>query len=121
MQSSALAKASRCKSRRRRGLCGRTKGRGGWSTGGPGVASRAIGTLRTLFGHAARLDVIGRNPAEGVRQLAVGRRKRRLREDELRHLGCLMREVAAEGEHPTGLSAIRLMLLTGFRQRPAGA
>jgi hypothetical protein len=32
-----------------------------------------------------------------------------------------MREVAAEGEHPTGLSAIRLMLLTGFRQRPAGA
>jgi hypothetical protein len=72
-------------------------------------------------GAAARLDVIGRNPAEGVRQLAVGRRKRRLREDELRHLGCLMREVAAEGEHPTGLSAIRLMLLTGFRQRPAGA
>lgn len=27
-----------------------------------------------------------------------------------------MREVAAEGEHPTGLSAIRLMLLTGFRR-----
>ena len=27
-----------------------------------------------------------------------------------------MREAAAEGEHPTGLAAIRLMLLTGFRR-----
>jgi integrase len=27
-----------------------------------------------------------------------------------------MHKVAADGEHPTGLSAIRLMLLTGFRR-----
>ena len=27
-----------------------------------------------------------------------------------------MREVATDGEHPTGLAAIRLMLLTGFRR-----
>ena len=27
-----------------------------------------------------------------------------------------MRKLAAEGEHPTGLAAIRLMLLTGFRR-----
>jgi integrase len=95
---------------------GRKKGRGGRSTGGPGVASRAISTLRALLGHAARLGVIGKNPAAGVRQLAVESRKRRLSEDELRHLGRVMREVAAEGEHPTGLSAIRLMVLTGFRR-----
>ena len=87
---------------------GRKKGRGGRSTGGPGVASRAISTLWALLGHAARLGVIGSNPAEGVRQLAVGRRERRLSEVELRHLGRVMREAAAEGEHPTGLSAIRL-------------
>jgi hypothetical protein len=31
---------------------GRKKGRGGQSTGGPGVASRAISTLRALLGHA---------------------------------------------------------------------
>jgi integrase len=95
---------------------GRKKGRGGRSTGGAGVASRTIGTLRGLLGHAARLNIIGRNPAEGVRQLAGERRQRRLSDDELRHLGQVMYEAAAAGEHPTGLAAIRLMLLTGFRR-----
>jgi integrase len=98
---------------------GRKKGRGGRSTGGAGVASRTTGTLRALLGHAARHGVIKNNPAEGVRQLAIGKRKRRLSEEELRHLGRVMREAAAEGEHPTGLSAIRLMLLTGFRRMEA--
>jgi len=95
---------------------GRNKGRGGRSTGGPGIASRAISTLRALLGHATRVGVISKNPAEGVRQLAVGSRKRRLSEDEIRRLGRVMREAAADGEHPTGLSAIRLTLLTGFRR-----
>lgn len=95
---------------------GRKKGRGGRSTGGGGVASRTIGTLRGLLGHAARLNVIGRNPAEGVRQLAVERRQRRLSDDELRLMGRVIREAAADGEHPTGIAAVRLMLLTGFRR-----
>ena len=47
---------------------GKTKGRGGRSTGGTGVASRTIiGTLRGLLGHAARLKIIGGNPAPAVR------------------------------------------------------
>ena len=95
---------------------GRKAGRGGKSTGGCGVASRTVGTLRGLLGHAARLNIVGKNPAEGVRQLAVERRQRRLSDDELRHLGQVMRNLAAEGEHPTGLAAIRLMLLSGFRR-----
>jgi integrase len=95
---------------------GRRRGRGGLSTGGAGVASRTISTFRGLLAHATRLNLIGRNPAEGVRQLAGERRQRRLSNDELRHLGKLMREAAVEGEHPTGLAAIRLMLLTGFRR-----
>jgi hypothetical protein len=95
---------------------GRKKGRGGKSTGGAGVASRTIGTLRGLLGHATRLNIIGKNPAEGVRQLAVEPRKRRLSNDELRHLGQVLRDMAAEGEHPTGLAAIRAMLLSGFRR-----
>ena len=66
---------------------GRKAGRGGKSTGGSGVASRTVGTLRGLLGHAARLKIVGKNPAEGVRQLAVERRQRRLSDDELRHLG----------------------------------
>lgn len=95
---------------------GRKAGRGGRSTGGSGVASRTVATLRGLLGHAARLNIVGKNPAEGVRQLAVERRQRRLSDGELRHLGQVMRSLAAEGEHPTGLAAIRLMLLSGFRR-----
>jgi len=98
---------------------GRKAGRGGKSTGGSGVASRTVGTLRGLLGHAARLNVIGKNPADGVRQLAVEHRQRRLSDDELRHLGHVMRDLAAEGEHPTGLAAIRTMLLSGFRRMEA--
>jgi integrase len=95
---------------------GRKVGRGGNSTGGSGVASRTVGTLRGLLGHAARLNIVGKNPAVGVRQLAVERRQRRLSDDELHHLGRVMRSLAAEGEHPTGLAAIRMMLLSGFRR-----
>jgi integrase len=98
---------------------GRKKGRGGRSTGGVGVASRAISTFRALLGHAARLGIIAKNPASGVRLLAGGKRERRLSEDEIRLLGRVMREVGAAGEHPTALSAIRLMLLTGFRRMEA--
>ena len=95
----------------------RKKGRGGRSTGSSaGVASRTIGTLRGLLGHAARLNIIGRNPAEGVPQLVGEKRQRRLSDDELRHLGQVMREVAAEAEHLTGLGGLRLMLLTGSRR-----
>jgi integrase len=98
---------------------GRKAGRGGRSTGGSGVASRTVGTLRGLLGHAARLNIIGKNPAAGVRQLAVERRQRRLTDKELRHFGQVMRTLAAEGEHPTGLAAIRTMLLSGFRRMEA--
>lgn len=98
---------------------GRRKGRGGRSTGGAGVASRTIGTLRSLFGHAARLNIIAGNPAQGVRQLAGERRQRRLSDDEVRLLGQAMRDTGSEGEHPIGLAAIRLLLLTGFRRMEA--
>jgi integrase len=97
----------------------KAQGRGGRSTGGPGVAGRAISTLRALMGHAARLGLIEKNPALGVRQIAVRKMKRRLSAEELRHLGKVMRQAQAAGEHPTGLGAIRVMLLTGFRRMEA--
>jgi integrase len=97
----------------------KAQGRGGRSTGGPGVAGRTISTLRALMGHAARLGLIEKNPALGVRQIAVRKMKRRLSAEELRHLGKVMRQAQAGGEHPTGLGAIRVMLLTGFRRMEA--
>ena len=73
----------------------KAKGRGGRSTGGPGVAGRSIATFRALLGHAARLGVIAKNPALGVRQIAVRKMKRRLGVDELRDLGKVMRQAIA--------------------------
>jgi len=92
------------------------KGRGGHTTGGAGAAARVVGTLRGLLGHAARWKLIPSNPALGVRQIASGRQERRLSMDEVLALGRAIRACTAEGEHPTGLAAIRLLLLTGFRR-----
>lgn len=91
-------------------------GRGGRTSGGAGVAGRAISTLRSLFNHARRLGVIEQSPANGVRVIASERLKRRLSAGEVRHLGKIMSQMEREGEHPTGLAAIRVMLLTGFRR-----
>ena len=98
---------------------GRHRGRGGQTTGGRGVAGRTVSTLRSIFGHAMRLGLIETNPAAGVRQVAGEPRKRRLSEAELRRFGRTMRDCSDEGEHPVGLAAIQLMLLTGFRRMEA--
>jgi integrase len=95
----------------------KAKGRGGHATGGAGAAARTVSTLRSLLGHAHRWNLIPVNPAMGVRQIAGRKRDRRLSADEVRTLGSVIRICTAEGEHPTGLGAIRLMLLTGFRRQ----
>ncbi|MBS4049490.1 MAG: site-specific integrase [Alphaproteobacteria bacterium] len=95
------------------------KGRGGRTTGGSGVAGRTVSTLRSLLGHAARWRLIEANPADGVRQIASRKLDRRLSREELQQLGKTMWQVEIEGEHPTALAAIRLMLLTGFRRTEA--
>lgn len=95
-------------------------GRGGVATGGQGVAGRTVGMLRTIFEHAFRRGRITTNPARGVRKLSTDkRRERRLSLDELRALGKAMREATEEYENATGLAAIRLLLLTGFRRMEA--
>jgi integrase len=94
----------------------RRAGRGGQTSGGAGVAGRAISTLRSLLNHARRLGIIEQSPANGVRVIASNKLKRRLSAGEVRHLGKIMKQMEREGEHPTGLAAIRVMLLTGFRR-----
>ena len=94
----------------------RKTGRGGQTAGGIGVAARAISTLRSLFNHARRLGLIEVSPATGVRIMASQKLKRYLSAGEIRHLGKVMTQMEREGEHPTGLAAIRVMLLTGFRR-----
>lgn len=91
-------------------------GRGGQTAGGIGVAARAISTLRSLLNHARRLGLIEASPATGVRIMSSQKLKRYLTAGEIRHLGKIMTQMEREGEHPTGLAAIRVMLLTGFRR-----
>lgn len=94
----------------------RGKGRGGVTTGGSGVASRAVGTLRSICGHALRVGLIDKNPAAGARLVASTPKSRALSVAEIKRVGAVMRELASEGEHPTALAAIRLALLTGLRR-----
>lgn len=91
-------------------------GRGGRASGGAGTAGRCMTTLRGLLNHARRLGLIETSPAAGVRIMASRKTKRRLSAGEVRHLGKVMRQMEREGEHPTGLAAIRALLLTGFRR-----
>lgn len=91
-------------------------GRGGQASGGAGTAGRCMTTLRSLLNHARRLGLIETSPANGVRIVASQKLKRRLSAGEVRHLGKVLRQVEREGEHPTGLAAIRALLLTGFRR-----
>jgi len=90
--------------------------RGGATTGGEGVAARTVSTLHAIFEHAVRLGKIETNPAKGVRKLAGAPRERRLSRAEIERLGKTLRVAAEEGEHPTGLAAVRFLLLTGFRR-----
>ncbi|ETR77874.1 integrase [Afipia sp. P52-10] len=97
----------------------RAGSRGGATTGGDGVAARTMSTLHSIFEHAVRLGKIEANPAKGVRRLASAPRERRLSRSEIERLGKTLRAAAQEGEHPTGLAAIRFLLLTGFRRMEA--
>jgi integrase len=94
----------------------RAGSRGGATTGGEGVAARTMSTLRAILEHAVRVGKIESNPAKGVRRLASTPRERRLGRTELAKLGKAMRAAETDGEHPTGLAAIRFLLLTGFRR-----
>jgi integrase len=92
------------------------EGRGGNTTGGGAVAGRTVGMLHAIFEQGKRRKKILSNPADGVRKMVGGRRKRRLSVAELEAFGCAMRDAAADSENATGLAAIRALLLTGFRR-----
>lgn len=94
----------------------RAGSRGGATTGGEGVAARTMSTLHAILEHAVRLGQIEANPSKGVRKLASVPRIRRLSRSEIERLGKVLQTALKEGEHPTGLAAIRFLLLTGFRR-----
>jgi hypothetical protein len=75
-----------------------------------------MSTRHAILEHAERLGKMESNPARGVRHLASTPRDCRLSRAEIEKLGKAMRAAEHEGEHPTGLAAIRFLLMTGLRR-----
>lgn len=98
-------------------------GVGGEAKGGPGVASRSVGMLRTIFAHAMAEHPdrkhIKVNPCNGVKRPADGKQTRYLTLDEISVLGATLRAAKEAGEANTGLACIRFLLMTGLRRTEA--
>ena len=96
------------------------EGRGGVSTGGPGVAARTLGMMATILEYARKsLKLIKDNPAHGVKKPPDRKQRRFLTLEEISNLGQRMQEARTAGENLTALAATRLLLLTGLRRMEA--
>jgi integrase len=89
--------------------------RGGPVTGGPGVAGRTVSTLKSVLAHAVRYDLIETNPAASVRRIAGKPRTRRLSSVELQALREAIGAADRNELSPTGIAAVKVLLLTGYR------
>lgn len=90
------------------------QGRGGSIRGGKGVATRAVVILGAILNYGIRCEILDRNVTERVRKAPVGKRTRFLSLTEISALGAVLND--SPHEPPSGLSAIRFLLLTGFRR-----
>lgn len=99
--------------------------RGGIATGGPSVASRTLGMLGTILERAVRDEVLSKNPVRGIKRPKDQEVKPAFSFERVKALGVALREEAEENaateskESPAGRSAIRCLLLTGFRRMEA--
>lgn len=86
--------------------------------GGAGTATRTVGLLGGIFSYACengyRAD--GDNPVHGVKRYPDRREDRFLTEAELGRLGAALAAAEADGENPTAIAGIRLLMLTGCRK-----
>jgi integrase len=99
----------------------RSSGRGGRAAGGPGVASRSLGTLQAILSHAKHKGLLAEHPTKGARKLAVNKKVRRLSVPEIVALGKAMAYAERNGENLIGLAVIRTLALTGYRREEAQA
>jgi integrase len=99
--------------------------RGGVATGGPAVASRALGMLGTILERAVRDGILAKNLARGIKRPKDQKTKPAVSFDKVRALGAALRAEAEEDaateskEAKIGRDAIRTLLLTGFRRMEA--
>jgi site-specific recombinase XerD len=89
---------------------------GGQTTGGPGVAARALGMLGTILQRAVRDGVLTSNPARGIARPKDQPKKPPFSFEAVAAVGRAMRVREAGGENVVGLRAIRFLMLTGLRR-----
>lgn len=99
----------------------RTGGRGGRATGGAGVASRCLGTIQAIIGHAKHKGLLAVHPTQGAKKLASQKKTRRLSVSELEMLGKALAFAEQNRENPVALSVLKTLLLTGYRREEAQA
>lgn len=99
----------------------RTGGRGGQATGGAGVASRCLGTLQAIIGHAKHKGLLAAHPTQGAKKLASAKRTQRLSVAEIETLGKAIAFAERNHENPVALAVLKTLLLTGYRREEAQA
>jgi integrase len=83
--------------------------------GGKGTATRTAGLLGGILTFAVSEGIIPTNPSIGVKRPADNHRVRRLSPEEYRQLGKALEAAEAADDAVQGITAIRLLALTGCR------
>lgn len=84
--------------------------------GGRGVANRVIETLGSIFTFAVNHELRPDNPVRGIKKFTPRRIERFLALSELARLGEALTAAERDGENPSAIAAIRLLVLTGCRR-----
>jgi integrase len=84
----------------------------------PGAANRVQALLSKMFGLAEEWGIRpeGSNPCRRIKKFEESSRERFLTTYELQRLGLALREAERDGEHPSGIGIIQLLLFTGCRR-----
>lgn len=96
---------------------GVASGRGGRTTGGPGVAGRSVSMLGTILERAVRDGTIGRNPVRGVSRPKEVPKKPPFSDELVKRLGNALQAGYEAKLNEAGLTSIRLLLLSGCRRQ----
>jgi integrase len=84
--------------------------------GGQGTATRTVGLLGGILAYAADCGMIEMSPVVGVKRFADKKGNRYLSQQELVVLGKALRNAETEGENPSALAILKLLVFTGARK-----
>lgn len=84
--------------------------------GGEGTATRTVGLLGGIFAYAVDCGMIDTSPVRGVKRFADKRGNRYLSQQELVALGEALRRAEADGENPSAVAILKLLIFTGARK-----